>query len=153
MSNFMRTVQQGFMVQILDILQIQVTLNLVIYTIRGFTAVHANIPLVKPLLIAPLNSTIGVFPLQEFMESWSAAPTWPAQWPCLHYRVRPLSHVTCFDQNRWLPRQVTTPFLDGHNDWEEKRHLLGYFSYSVGFQASSCPMFSQSVPCKSQTPH
>lgn len=74
-SNFMKTVQQGFMVQILDILQLQVMLHLVSYTIRRFTAVHANIPLIKTLLIAPLNSTIGVFPLQEFLGSRTAAPT------------------------------------------------------------------------------
>lgn len=68
-SNFMRTAQQGFMVQILGILQIQVTVHLVSYTIRRFTAVCANIPFVKTVLIAPLNSTIGVFPLQEFLGS------------------------------------------------------------------------------------
>lgn len=44
----MRAVQQGFIVHILDILQIQVMLHLVGYTIRVFTTVHANIsPIVK----------------------------------------------------------------------------------------------------------
>lgn len=71
----MRTVQQGFMVQVFDILQIQVTSHLVSYTIRGFTAVCENIPLVKTVLITPLNSTIGVFLLQEFLGSGTVAPT------------------------------------------------------------------------------